>query len=112
MVDGARLHARPSHLSAYVADMTDDPEAPFDGPCAVCGETCKGQPYVALGLFCVGGGDATNEVMFFHPDDEPDSYEDWNDLDLDHAVHLACSSIYFEGVLADLRRHQREANGG
>ncbi len=94
-------------------DQCQEPER-WDGPCEFCGETVKGTPYLATGLFAVVSDEG--DGIFFCPDDDepPQDHESWESVPLLRCIHLACLPNYLDGVLADTahRRRLGEMEGG
>lgn len=91
--------------------MTEEPEdddlQPYDGPCAVCGETVLGTRYLALGVFAAVSEEG--DAMHFTPDEAPATYPRWTDVSMASCVHVECFGNYFDGVMVDLaarRRHE------
>lgn len=89
-----------------MTEEPDDDDQPYDGPCAVCGESVLGTNYMAFGLFAaVAEGDG--DGLHFTPDDDPDDYEDWRDIALTNCVHALCLQNFFDGLMVDLADRRR-----
>jgi hypothetical protein len=82
----------------------------FDGPCVVCGESVKGRPYLALGMF--GVFSERGDGLFFRPDGAPSEHAEWGDIPCGRAVHTTCVQNYVDGVLSDLAHERRSQAEG